>query len=94
MSKTTISIDKDTREELKVLGRKDEDYDTIIKKCIKIMKTGVPVSEEVRQRLRLLALYKDTSYQNVLEELTEKELCELKLDVVIKNNKINKKKKR
>jgi len=38
MGNTTISIDKNTREELKLLGKKYEDYDTIIKKCINFTK--------------------------------------------------------
>ena len=38
MGKTTILIDKDTRDELKFFGKKDEDYDTIIKKCINFTK--------------------------------------------------------
>lgn len=94
MKKTTISIEKNTREKLKLLGKKDEDYDTIIKKCINFMKAGIEISDELRQKLKLLATYKNTTYETILHELTEKELCKLKLDGALKYNKNKRNKKR
>jgi len=38
MRRTTIAINKNTREELKFLGKKYEDYDAIINKCINFTK--------------------------------------------------------
>jgi hypothetical protein len=62
MVKTTIAIDKNTREELKLLGKKDEDYDEIIKKCITFTKI-------VENRLKLVATLKNVSYEKLLEEM-------------------------
>jgi|GEM_PF-2919469 len=57
------------------------------------MKTTIQVSDEVRQKLKLLAAYKNTTYEDLLHELTEKEFCELKMDGVVKNLKNNKRSK-
>jgi len=59
------------------------------------MKTTIQISDELRQRLKLLAVYKNTTYENLLVEMTEKELCALKLDGAVKNfkNKNSKNKK-
>jgi len=38
MEKTTIAINKSTREALRLLGKKDEDYDEIVRKCIDFTK--------------------------------------------------------
>jgi len=62
MVRTTIAIDKNTREELKMMGKKDEDYDEIIKKCITFTKM-------VEGRLKLIATLKNTSYEKLLEEM-------------------------
>ena len=37
---TTIQISKDTREELKALGSKGETYDEIIKRLLKMVRSG------------------------------------------------------
>jgi predicted DNA-binding protein len=66
----------------------------IYRKKWKNMKTTIQISDELRQKLKLLAVYKNTTYENLLDELTEKELCELKLDSIVKSNKILRKKKK
>ena len=57
------------------------------------MKTTIQISDQLRQKLKLLAVYKNTTYEIVLNEMTEKELCKLKLDSVVKNVKDNKREK-
>lgn len=53
------------------------------------MKTTIQISDELRQKLKLLAAYENTTYENLLQEFTEKRMSELKLDGFIKNNKKN-----
>jgi predicted transcriptional regulator len=55
------------------------------------MKTTIQISDELRQRLKLLAAYKNTNYEILLTELVSKELEKNKLDSVIKNSKVRRK---
>ena len=97
MEKTTIAINKSTREALRLLGKKDEDYDAIIKKCINFTKkfeneSVIQISDDLRQKLKLLAAYRNTTYEDLFCELIGNELCKLKLDSGAKAN-ANKNKK-
>lgn len=51
------------------------------------MKTTIQISDEIRKRLKILAAHKSTTYDNLLDELTAKELLEMKLDGIVKNKK-------
>lgn len=96
MEKTTIAISKGTRDALKVLGKKDEDYDAIIKRCVSFAKksesAAVQLSEDTQYRLNILAACKNTTHDCVLDELIKKELHGLKLDTVKFNERQNSKK--
>ena len=45
MNQTTIQISKDTREKLKIIGRKGHTYDEIIEKLIEIAKKDIFFAE-------------------------------------------------
>jgi predicted CopG family antitoxin len=45
MNQTTIQISKDTREKLKVIGRKGQTYDEIIENLIEIAKKDIFFAE-------------------------------------------------
>ena len=45
MSQTTIQISKDTREKLKIIGRKGQTYDEIIENLIEIAKKDIFFAE-------------------------------------------------
>ena len=96
MEKTTIAISKSTREALKVLGKKDEDYDAIIKRCVGFAKrsesAAVQLSDETRYRLNVIAACKNTTHDCVLDDLVKKEMHSLKLDTVKLNERQNSKK--
>jgi len=54
------------------------------------MKTTIQVSDELRQKLKLLAVCKNKNYENLLEELIAKELTKVNLNGVI-NKRVKKK---
>jgi predicted CopG family antitoxin len=45
MNQTTIQISKDTREKLKIIGRKGQTYDEIIENLIEIAKKDIFLAE-------------------------------------------------
>jgi len=49
-------------------------------------KTTIQISDSLRQKLKVLAAFKDMSYEDLLEEFVEAELKE-----IVKRNVVNKK---
>ncbi len=45
MNQTTIQVSKDTREKLKIIGRKGQTYDEIIENLIEIAKKDIFLAE-------------------------------------------------
>ncbi|MFW6304870.1 MAG: DUF7557 family protein [Candidatus Saliniplasma sp.] len=51
MGRTTIAVKKETKNELKHLGRKGESYDDIIDRLLKLSKDELKLIEEVYRRI-------------------------------------------
>ncbi|MFW5904562.1 MAG: DUF7557 family protein [Candidatus Saliniplasma sp.] len=51
MERTTIAVKKETKNELKHLGRKGESYDDIIDRLLKLSKDELKLIEEVYRRI-------------------------------------------
>jgi len=51
MEKTTISVKKDTKTWLEMLGRKGESYDDIIRRFLDISREEIELLEEVYRRM-------------------------------------------
>ncbi len=54
-------------------------------------KTTIQISTELRQKLKLLAVSKNSNYENLLDELVVKELSKMNLDGFAKKSKVKKK---
>ncbi len=49
-------------------------------------KTTVQISNDLRKKIKLLALCDDTTYESVLDKLVEKEISKRKLNTVVNGN--------
>lgn len=52
MGRTTIAVKEETRDTLKVLGRKGESYDQIIERLLSISKEELDLIDEVYKRIQ------------------------------------------